>query len=280
VPQSLRLMRIQTPRMPHGMAELLHRGGPAGRWGNLGLWSHETRYATACAALADAVAAAAGLAAGQRVLSLACGAGEELRHWVDRYQVQAALGIEADTRLAALARQDVAQTGLVARCPVVVQPALDWLTQRSAADGRFDAVLCVDAAYHLSPRPALFQHAARLLRPGGRMAFTDLTLPEGASRSPLLRAAARLCGVAPDDLVPAAHRLRQLRAAGFDDVQALPLDDAVLGGFARFVRQQGRRLGREAWHPAWLRPALTGGLIGPCRSAGLGYALFSARRCG
>lgn len=41
------------------------------------------------------------------------------------------------------------------------------------ADASFDAVLCVDAIVLLPGRPAVFQDWSRLLRPGGRVAFTD-----------------------------------------------------------------------------------------------------------
>ena len=258
---------------------LLHHGGPPSAWGNLGLWSSADQpYADACRALADRVAAAAGLGPGQRVVSLACGSGEELRHWVQAHGVHSALGVEADAQRARRARRRMARAGLVAQCPVVVQPALAWAARRGAHDARFDAVLCVDAAYHLSPRLQLLSHALALLQPGARLAFTDLVLDRQAAAAPWLRATARLCGVPHVDLVPADERLRQLQAAGFVDVQAERLDDAVLGGFVRFVQQQHQLLGRDRWRAAWLRPAITAALIGPCRTAGLGYVLFSARR--
>lgn len=266
--------------VPLTTQSLLHRGGPLSGWGNLGLWAGASHYAEACVALADAVAAAGALAPGQRVLSLACGAGEELLHWVHRHAAATAVGIEADRALAASARQRAAQAGLVAQCRVVVQPALAWATQRSVADGRFDVALCVDAAYHLSPRKALFKQMRRLLVPGGRLAFTDLVLEGRGPRPAVLRMAARLCGVPLADLVSVDERLRQLRDAGFVDVQAQRLDDEVLGGFARFAGTQRAQLGLHAWHPAWARAGLTARLIAPCRRAGLGYALFSARQPG
>lgn len=269
-----------SPAPRHSTLSLLHRGGPLSAWGNLGLWTGALHYAEACAALADAVAAAGELAPGQRVLSLACGAGEELLHWVRRHGAATAIGIEADPALAARARQRAAQAGLVSQCRVVVQPALAWATQRSVADGRFDTALCVDAAYHLSPRKALFKQMRRLLSPAGRLAFTDLVLEGRGPRPAVLRGAARLCGVPLADLVSADERVRQLQAAGFVDVQVQRLDDAVLGGFVRFASSQRARLGLQAWHPAWARAGLTARLIGPCRRAGLGYALFSARQPG
>ena len=251
------------------MKALLHHGGPAGHWGNLGLWSSDDRYAPACAALARVVGQAAGLGPGQRVLSVACGAGDELLLWVQAFGVQQALGWDRDAQALQQARQVIAAAGLAGRCSVQAQPP-------GPADEAFDAVLCVDAAYHLSPRTAWLADAQGRLRPGGRLAFTDLVLDRDASLP--LRAAARLCGVPADDLVDVEQRLQQLRTAGFDDVQVQRLDAAVLDGFAAFVRRQSRQLGLQALQPAWWPAAITAALIGPCRAAGLGYALFSARR--
>lgn len=229
--------------MPLSQSELLHRHGRPATWGNLGLWP-AADYAGAAEALARRVATAAGLGPGQRVLSLACGAGDELALWRAAYGVAHASGTERDTG------------------PV--------------PEGPFDAVLCVDAAYHFSPRPAFLAQAFRRLRPGGRLAFTDLTLAGRAGM--VVRGAARLCGLAAGDLATVAQRSRELRAAGFVELRAEPLDAEVLDGFARFVAAQRRRLGPDAAGPAWRRVAVTAALIPPCRAAGLGYALFSARR--
>jgi erythromycin 3''-O-methyltransferase len=141
-------------------------------------------------------------------------------------------------------------------------------------------LLCVDAAYHLHPRSAFLQGAWRLLRPGGTLAFTDLVVAEAASlpARAVLSACARACGLAPGGLHGEAGLQQQLQDAGFEDVTLRRLDDAVLGGFARFVRAQGPRLGRAAHSAAWRRPVWTARAIGPCRAAGLGYALLVARK--
>ena len=76
-------------------------------------------------------------------------------------------------------------------------------------------------------------------------------------------------------LLPLPAQMARLRSAGFADVQSLALDATVLDGFARHVRRQGPLVARTALHPDWRRPAVTARLIGPCRAAGLGYALLS-----
>ena len=83
-----------------------------------------------------------------------------------------------------------------------------------------------------------------------------------------------------EDLADEHDGAVRLGSAGFVDMHIERLDDAVLGGFARFVRQQASRLGADAWLAGWRRPAVTARLIPLCRAAGLGYALFSARKPG
>lgn len=229
--------------MPLSQTELLHRHGTPATWGNLGLWP-AADYAAACTAPARRVGEAAELGPGRQVLSLASGAGDELALWRAHFGVAQATGTERDTG------------------PV--------------PPGPFDAVLCVDAAYHFAPRSDFIALAGQRLRRGGHLAFTDLTLAGRAGL--LIRGAARACGLAAAELVTIETRSRQLRAAGFVDVVAEPLEAAVLDGFVAFVAAQRRRLGTEASGPGWRRVAVTAALIPPCRAAGLGYALFSARR--
>ena len=275
---------------------LLHRGGTPGSWGNLGLWagpgpgplraaathSHagQTDYASACRALALAVGQAAGLQRGDRVLSLACGAGDELLLWHSHFGVASALGLEIDPAASRLAQALTAgRSGLQVLCGSAL--ALDC---QPLADGPFDAIVCVDAAYHLAPRAAWLAAAWQRLRPGGRIAYCDLVLQPTAAAgrlgTPLLRAAARLCGVPAPDLLPLPLQLDRLRAIGFLQVQAQTLDDAVLGGFQRFVQHQAAAPGLRPWQAGWRAVATTAALIPPCRAAGLGYALLSATRPG
>ena len=263
----------------HRQRQLLHQGGRPGTWGNLGLWADgsdtaapATDYAGACHALAAAVGEAANLQPGARVLSLACGAGDELLLWTDPFGATSVLGVERDPTAARLAQALTAgHPGIQVLCGSAL--ALDG---QPAAAGPFDAIVCVDAAYHLAPRAAWLASVWPRLRPGGRLAYADLTLQHRAS--PLLRTAARLCGVPAADLLPLAGQVQRLQAAGFTGVQARVLDGPVLGGFARFVQRQAAAQQLRPWQPGWRAVATTAALIPPCRAAGLGYALLSATR--
>lgn len=258
-------------------SELLHHGGRTGAWGSLGLWpaGADADYFGACEALALATAKAAALQPGDRVLAVACGDGEELRLWHPRCGAAIVVGVELDAARAARAAQRGAGAPAVT-VHVGSGVALDAL---GLPAGGFDRVLCVDAAYHLAPRAAFLRQAFALLRPGGTIAYTDLvdTAASPAARA-LLAGAAALCGLGRDGLVDEAAHLHRLREAGFAAPRVQRLDDAVLGGFVRFVQRQSRRLPGGRWQAGWRRVAVTAALIPPCRAAGLGYAMLSATR--
>jgi SAM-dependent methyltransferase len=268
---------VNTARPPTDDCTLLHRGGTEGAWGNLGLWSDGADYAAACRALALAVGRAAGLQAGDRVLAVACGSGAELPLWIDDFGAASVLGIEHDARRAAEAQAAHGLREPVGSIQVLHGDAMDTLPP-ALARGGFDAVLCVDAAYHLSPRSRWLTQTHRLLRPGGRLAYTDLVLDGQRARAALLHRAARACGVPWDDLADDDGQRVRLQQAGFTNLSLQRLDDPVLGGFARHVRRQSWRLGSAALGSAWRRPLATALLIPPCRAAGLGYALWSAHK--
>ena len=260
--------------------QLLHHGGRPGAWGSLGWWGEvpdaATDYLGACTALASRVALAAGVSAGDRVLSVACGEGEELRLWLRHFGAGAVVGVERDAMRVGRAKAATAALAGVQ----VLQGSGRALLDLGLQAASFDRVLCVDAAYHLQPRSAFLQAAFTLLRPGGTLAYTDLLADRSAAgwRRTLLALGASVCGLPAGSLSDGPAAAQGLREAGFIAPQVQRLDEEVLGGFTRFVARQGRLLPGGPWQAGWRRVALTALLIPPCRAAGLGYAMLSARK--
>lgn len=265
-------------------SDLLHAGGPSGRWGNLGCWpladANRVPYRQAAEALARRVGEAAGLRAGDRVLSVACGRGEELRLWIDGFAADKVTGTEPHPASAREARELARQRQRAG--------AIEVLSGRAGATWpagvRFDRVVCVDAAYHVSPRTDLLRAALSALRPGGSLAYTDLVIDGSLALLPAARrwprtarAVAGRHGLDLDEIVTTDTAVQRLLDLGARDVRAERLDDAVLGGFVRFVSRQSRAIGWRRFSPAWWRVAGTAAWLPSLRQRGLGYALFSAR---
>lgn len=249
---------------------LLHAGGKAGSWGSLGLWPADD-YASACRALADRVAQAARLRPGARILSPGCGNGEELSHWCVVHGASRVVGLDR-TEAASAQPEDAGRVGRLQG---------DAMSMADLCGTGFDAVLCVDAAYHFSPRAAWLRQVHHVLKPGGQLVFTDLTLqPAGLPLSAarwLLAPVARAAGIDISDLMPLSSGIQRLQALGFTQVAGEPMDRAVLDGFAHFVQGQTQRLGDAAHAPGWRRVAATARALPWARRLGLGYALFRAR---
>ena len=121
-----------------------------------------------------------------RVLDIACGAGQPALRLVSRTGCSV-VGIdsskEAIARAIALAKQRGLSSKALFECA-------DAGKQLAFDDCSLDAVVCIDALSHLADHPSVFAEWARILKPQGRVVFTDQVLTgsisnhEVAARSP------------------------------------------------------------------------------------------------
>lgn len=101
-----------------------------------------------------------------------------------------------------------------ARCPGVRFLKMD-ATRLEFADASFDAVLCVEAAYHFDTRERFLREAFRVLRPGGSLLLTD--------------------GIVRRPLGPVARRI-------VPDLATMPAENFVdRGGYERLLADIGYR---------------------------------------
>jgi SAM-dependent methyltransferase len=104
-----------------------------------------------------------------RLLDVGCGSGGPALH-LARLTGCEVTGVELYEEAVATANRMASEAGLEARARFVEADASRPLPFEGAA---FDAILCVDAINHLPDRQAVLVDWARLLRPGGRLLFTD-----------------------------------------------------------------------------------------------------------
>lgn len=257
-------------------------------WRNLGLWSQDTHrqytalapngvsslnvsgqsytedhvyteghaYALAAEALASRVGEAAQLNAHTHLLDMACGHGASLWCWRRRFGVVKISAIELQTACIETLRHAPPNWN-------IVQGRFDTLPlPTSISPGCYDAVVCVDAAYHARSLSAFLQVARTALHESGRLAFTTLAVNPSYGELPKLLtfmlAKAHIPMVAlqtPTDIK------NSMKKAGFYNVRIELLDEKVFAGFAQYVRDRGGQLKwTQKMSPGWLKIKATAAL--------------------
>jgi ubiquinone/menaquinone biosynthesis C-methylase UbiE len=109
------------------------------------------------------------LSPGNRLLDVACGAGGPALRIAGKTGCSL-MGIDLHEQAIAAAKSLAQKQGLAARAAFQLANAAERLP---FADCEFDAVTCIDSINHLPERPAVVAEWARVLRPSGRLLFTD-----------------------------------------------------------------------------------------------------------
>jgi len=116
-----------------------------------------------------------GLTAGKALLDVACGAGGPTLRMVALTGCTG-IGVDVHKQAISTARSLASQRGLRSRTHFRV---IDADKQLPFPGGSFDAITCIDAINHLSARQRVLADWARLLKPGGRVLFTNSTVVTG-----------------------------------------------------------------------------------------------------
>jgi SAM-dependent methyltransferase len=123
------------------------------------------------------------------------------------------------------------------------------------ASGSVDGIISVEAAFHFRSRKAFFDECYRVLRPGGVLSTSDISV----ERWPLSPAEVlagltqlRLFGLRPTMAMTAAQIAAAARAAGLAEVEVTPCGDRVI---APALRLTAARLAASAAAPVGQRAA-------------------------
>ena len=109
------------------------------------------------------------------------------------------------------------------------------------ADGSFDGVISVEAAFHFRSRDDFFREAARVLRPGGVLTMSDVPirrLPQTPREALAAIATVRAWGLRPSAAATAERIAASVEAAGLAEIHVEPTGDRVVGPALRFVRDR------------------------------------------
>ncbi|MGE0417032.1 MAG: class I SAM-dependent methyltransferase [Acetobacteraceae bacterium] len=216
-----------------------YRAGQAGRDVHLGLWDDpppsdvaaRDGFGVAQRRLTDRLIDAADIRDGQDVLDVACGLGGTLDVLNARATSLRLTGVNIDRRQLAICRTITPRS---ANSLALVAADADALPCRTAS---VDRVLCVEAMFHFASRSGFLEEAARVLRPDGVLAVTDILLqppPFGApwDADTIAAVIRRDYGPWPDPWIGTDDLHREGERAGFDVVASKDWTTATLPSYA------------------------------------------------
>ncbi len=189
---------------------------------NFGYWENRAKsQREASEALIDELVAAIAIKGG-RVLDVACGPGATTQRLMRYYEPQNITAINISAAQVDAARERAKG------CTVLVMDA----TRLDFPDESFDAVMCVEAAFHFNTRETFLKEVLRVLKPGGSLVMTDMLFRK------FLKPFGDFGQVPPANFIQDIDTYRsRFKAAGFDNVNVRDVTDACLGGFRRHLSQ-------------------------------------------
>jgi MPBQ/MSBQ methyltransferase len=199
---------------------------------NFGYWdAHATSQREASEALVDELVDRIPNKGG-RILDVACGPGASTRRLMRTYAPDMITGINISDAQLAEARR---------RAPGCTFQRMD-ATRLDFPAAHFDAVICVEAAFHFDTRDTFLGEALRVLKPGGSLVLSDMLFRD------FMRPIGELGQVPRANFAPdiASFRAR-FAGAGFEAIHVQDATRACLGGFRRHLARwpaSERRRGR------------------------------------
>ncbi|HSZ39111.1 MAG TPA: class I SAM-dependent methyltransferase [Trebonia sp.] len=208
---------------------------PAPGWLNLGLWrgrGSEDEAEDACRQLVRTLAAP--LPAGGVILDVGSGLGTQDRLIAEAARPRRLIAVNITEWQLAAGRDRLRAAGAA--------PVAGDAVRLPFADGTVDGIISVEAAFHFRSRQAFFAECYRVLRPGGALSMSDISIrrwPVGPAETFCGLTQLRVFGLQPAMAMTTNQIASAAAAAGLSDVRTTECGDRVI---APALRLTARRL--------------------------------------
>ena len=198
---------------------------PSPGWLNLGLWdgdSSEEQAETACRRLVTTLASA--LPAGGVIIDAGNGLGVQDSLIAELVRPRRLVAVNITEWQLAAGRSRLAAAGAA--------PVAGDAARLPIADGAADGIISVEAAFHFSSRRAFFEQCYRVLRPGGVVTMSDITIRRWPWEPVELLSGLtqlRVFGLRRSAAMTAAQIIAAASAAGLAVAEVTPCGDRVIG---------------------------------------------------
>ncbi|QIO07751.1 SAM-dependent methyltransferase [Acinetobacter lanii] len=238
-----------TPQHKYAINAVMLGDASESAWTNLGYWQVQNdAYPHACETLAQQLADAIDLNSKDRVLDLGCGQGASLHLWKSHYQV---------THIEAVDIQPACVDKIIHSMPFIHNVMCGSFLNLNGCDFefKFDAVLCIDAAYH-SDLNSFLNSVKSVLNSKARIGFHYLVLTEkyatlNSFEKLKLSALLKSADIQLKHLNSYAETENIIGSFGFEKIQIENLSRPVLQGFADYIQQSSQQQAQKKLQGQW-----------------------------